>query len=115
MISFKPSEEQELIRETVAEFARNEMREVARRCDEASELPDGFLQKTWELGLVNASIPDEFGGAGMERSPVTNAIVLEELGWGCASLASAALAPSGFVNALLDFGTAEQKRAYLPL
>jgi acyl-CoA dehydrogenase len=115
MISFNPSEEQELIRDTVAEFARNEMRDVARRCDEASELPDGFLQKTWELGLVNAAIPEKFGGAGLERSAVTNAIVLEELAWGCASLASAALAPSGFVNALLDFGTDAQKQTYLPL
>jgi len=115
MMSFQPSEEQELIRDAVAEFARNEMRDVARRCDEASELPEGFLQKTWELGLVNAAIPEEFGGAGLERSPLTSALVLEELGWGCASLATAALAPSAFVNALLDFGTTEQKEAYLPL
>lgn len=115
MISFNPSEEQELIRETVAEFARNELRDVARHCDEASELPDGFLQKTWELGLVNAAIPEELGGSGMPRSPLTSAIVLEELGWGCASLAAAALAPSAFVNALLDFGTSEQKESYLPL
>src|SRR5215510_7434260 len=115
MISFGPSEEQELIRQTVAEFAQNEMREIARECDEKSALPDDFLQKTWDLGLVNAAIPAELGGGGLERSPVTNAIVLEELAHGCASLAAAAFAPAGFIHALLDFGTEQQKREYLPL
>jgi alkylation response protein AidB-like acyl-CoA dehydrogenase len=64
---------------------------------------------------VSSVIPESFGGGGMERSAVTAAIVLEELGFGCASLAVAALAPSAFVLPLLDFGTPEQKQQYLPL
>lgn len=115
MISFGPTEEQELIRDTVREFALAEMRELARPADEAESLPDDFLQKTWELGLVNSAIPEEYGGGGMERSPVTNVIVQEELAYGCASLASAALAPTLFINPLLDFGTDEQKAKYLPM
>lgn len=115
MISFGLTEEQELIRDTVKEFAAAEAAEIARECDEAGEVPDAFLAKSWELGLVNSAIPEEFGGGGMDRSPVTNAIVLEELGSGCASLGAAALAPSLFINALLDFGTEEQKQTYLPL
>jgi len=115
MISFGPSEEQELIRQTVSEFAQNELREIARECDEKSALPDDFIQKTWELGLVNSAIPAELGGGGLDRSPVTNALVLEELAHGCASLAAAAFAPAGFIHALLDFGTEQQKREYLPL
>jgi len=115
MISFGPSEEQELIQQTVNEFAQNEMREISRECDEKSAVPAEFLEKTWELGLVNSQIPVELGGGGMDRSPVTTAIVLEELAAGCASLACAALAPTGFIHPLLDFGTEEQKREYLPL
>ncbi len=115
MISFGPTEEQQLIRETVREFADSEMRSIARDADEASAVPDEFLEKTWELGLVNSAIPEEFGGGGMERSPITNALVLEELGYGCASLAAAALAPGLFVQPLLDFGTDAQKAEYLPL
>jgi alkylation response protein AidB-like acyl-CoA dehydrogenase len=114
VISFGPTEEQELIRDTVQEFALAEMRDIARDADEAEALPEEFLQKTWELGLVNSAIPEEYGGGGMDRSPVTSAIVLEELGYGCASLASAALAPSLFINSLLDFGTEEQKASFLP-
>ena len=115
MISFKPTEEQELIRDTLREFATGELRDVSRPSDEASQVPSELLEKVWELGLVNSAIPEKFGGGGMERSPVTNAIVLEELGYGCVSLAAAAVAPSLFVQPLLDFGTDDQKAEYLPL
>jgi acyl-CoA dehydrogenase len=115
MISFGPTEEQDLIRQTVSEFAQSELREIARECDEAARLPDDVLAKTWELGLCAAAIPEEFGGAGVERSAVTSAIVLEELAFGCASLAAASLAPTSFLHPLIDFGTPEQKAQYLPL
>jgi alkylation response protein AidB-like acyl-CoA dehydrogenase len=115
MISFGPTEEQELIRDTVREFAQSEMTEIARPADEAEEVPADFLQRTWELGLVNSAIPEALGGGGMERSPLTSALVFEELAAGDASLAVAAVAPSLFVNAILDFGTDEQQKALLPL
>ena len=115
MISFGPTEEQELIRETLREFAASELREAARPSDEANRVPDELLEKAWELGVASAAIPTEFGGDGTERSPITNAIILEELGHGCVSLAAAALSPSLFIHPLVDFGTEEQKREYLPL
>ena len=115
MIAFGPTEEQELIRQTVHEFAAGEMREIARACDEKFELPDEILQKTWELGLVAGGIPESYGGGGIGRSPITNAIVLEELGWGDVPLAAAALTPALFVQPILDFGTDEQKAELLPL
>jgi alkylation response protein AidB-like acyl-CoA dehydrogenase len=115
MIAFEPTEEQELIRDTVREFAASEMREIERAADEAEDVPEEFLEKTWELGLVNASIPEPLGGGGFERSPVTSALVLEELAFGSASLAVCAMAPSLFIHPLLDFGTQEQQGEYLPL
>jgi alkylation response protein AidB-like acyl-CoA dehydrogenase len=115
MISFGATEEQELIQQTVHEFAQSEMRERARPCDEKRELPDEFLQKSWELGLVTGAIPESYGGGGIGRSPVTNALVLEELAWGDVPLAAAAMTPGLFVQPLLDFGTDEQKKTYLPL
>ena len=92
MISFELSEEQELIRETLRDFAAAELREIARDCDEQSALPNELLQKGWELGLVSQAIPEELGGDGIPRSPLTNAIVAEELACGSASLAAALLA-----------------------
>ena len=109
------TEEQELVRDTMREFAAEVLRPLGRECDEASSIPDDFLQSVWELGLTSTQIPEEHGGGGEERSPVTNAILLEELAHGDATLAVAAAAPSQFANAIVDYGTDEQKRKYLPL
>ena len=115
MIHFGLSEEQEMVRDTLREFASSELREVSRACDEEGRVPEELLAKIWELGLLNSAIPEEFGGGGMPRSPITNAIVLEELGHGCTALAAAAMAPALFVHPILDFGTPQQKERYLPL
>jgi len=115
MISFGPTEEQSVAREAMREFASKAMRPIARDCDETASVPDAFLQSVWELGLTATQIPEAYGGAGEARSPVTNALVLEELAYGDVSLALAALAPSLFANAIVDLGSEAQKRAYLPL
>ncbi len=115
MISFGLSEEQELIRDTLREFANEAMRPIARDCDETAQIPQDFLDSVWELGLTNTQIPEQYGGGGEERSTVTNAILLEELGFGGVALAIAATAPNAFVNAIIDHGTDEQKQALLPL
>jgi alkylation response protein AidB-like acyl-CoA dehydrogenase len=109
------SEEQELVRDAMREFAADAIRPIARECDETSSIPADFLDTAWTLGLTSTQIPEQFGGAGEERSLVTNAILLEELAYGDASLAIAALAPSLFANAIVDQGSEDQKKAYLPL
>ena len=115
MISFGPSEEQEIVRDTLKEFADEAMRPIARDCDEEAAIPQDFLDTIWELGLTSTQIPEEHGGGGEPRSPVTNAILLEELGYGDASLALAAMAPSAFANAIVDQGTEDQQKRLLPL
>lgn len=115
MISFGPTEEQEVARESMRSFAADVLRPMARECDEAAAVPDAFLAQAWELGMTSTQIPEAYGGYGAPRSPTTNAIVLEELAHGDASLALAAAAPSLFAYAVLDQGTEEQQRQYLPL
>lgn len=114
MISFALTEEQESIRSTVRDFAQQVMRPLARPCDEESNVPEDFLERAWQLGLTAAQLPERYGGYGAARSPVTNAVVLEELAWGDASLALAAAAPSLFAYAVADHGTEAQKEALLP-
>jgi len=114
VISFGPTEEQEVVREAMREFAAKAIRPIARDCDEKSELPEEYLQASFELGLTATQLPEAYGGGGEPRSPVTNAIVLEELAHGDATLALAAVAPSLFAFAIADLGTEEQKRAHLP-
>jgi alkylation response protein AidB-like acyl-CoA dehydrogenase len=115
VISFKTSEEQDVIRDALHEFADQAMRPLARDCDEESKIPEEFLAQAWELGLVNTQLPAEWGGGGEDRSPVTNAILYEELAWGDATLAIAALSPAAFAFAIADQGSDAQKKRYLPL
>lgn len=114
MISFKLTEEQEVVREAMHDFAKSALRPIARECDEASKIPDGILVQAAELGLVSTQIPEAFGGGGELRSPITNAIVAEELAWGDATLAVAMLAPAAFAFAVADQGSDAQKRELLP-
>ena len=110
MISFGMTEEQELVRETMREFARDELRPHGRECDENSSIPDELLQSVWDLGLTSTQIPSAYGGGDEPRSMVTNAILLEELAHGDPALALAVVAPSQFANAILDQGTEAQER-----
>jgi len=114
MIAFGPTEEQELVRETLREFAAEELRPRSRELDEANDIPSDLLDTIAQLGLVSTAIPERFGGGGEPRSPITNALALEELAHGDASLAMAAFAPAAFANAVLDFGTEAQQQAVLP-
>ena len=115
MISFGPTEEQELVRDMLSEFAQQVLRPVARECDEASALSEDVLEQAWELGLTTTQIPASHGGGDEPRSPITNALVLEELAYGDAAHALAITAPNSFAVPIQDQGTDEQKQKYLPL
>jgi len=93
MIDFSPNEEQQLIVETVRQFAENEVRPVGRECDESGEIPRAVLDQAHELGLVANAFPEAHGGGG-ERSAVTGVLIAEELAWGDASVALAILSPA---------------------
>jgi alkylation response protein AidB-like acyl-CoA dehydrogenase len=114
MITFELSKEQDLIVKSSREFAKGEIKDIARDCDEEGKLPGKVLDKAWEIGLANAAVPEVYEGVGMERSAVTDVLIGEELGYGCATLASAILAPTAFIHPLIDFGTDAQKKKYLP-
>ena len=115
MISFKLSKEQELIQKTAKELASGEIREIARDCDEEKSIPGKLINNAWEMGLPNAAVPEEYDGIGMERSAMTSALIYEELGYGCASIASAIMAPTAFIQPIIDFGSDAQKKEYLPV
>lgn len=115
MVSFELSDDQRMISETVRKFAANEMRPVYRECDEEGKIPPEFINKAWELFLIPNNIPEEYGGVGEPHSVVTGTIIAEELAYGDLSLAVGALCPGNVVYPLIEFGTDEQKKKYLPL
>jgi acyl-CoA dehydrogenase len=113
MISFDLSEEQKMIRDTVAAFAIDEIRVAARQADETGEIPANVVKKAWELGLVRGALPEIYGGYGDARSAVTGAIVAEELAFGDLAIALHVLAPRLMAYPVLEMGTEGQRAAIL--
>jgi len=114
MVSFSPSEEQQMVVNMVKQFATDEMRPIYRECDESGEIPAHVIDTAWELGLVSSSIPEAHGGAGWEHSAVTGCLIAEELAWGDLSMAMHILSPSLVVLPILEMGTEEQRKQCLP-
>lgn len=114
MISFDPTEEQQMIVTMVKQFATDEMRRVYRECDESGEIPDAIVETAWQMGLVSGGIPEECGGFGGERSAITNSLIAEELSWGDLSMAMKILCPALLAFPVLDMGTEAQRKKYLP-
>jgi alkylation response protein AidB-like acyl-CoA dehydrogenase len=114
MASFQPTEEQQLIRDTITDFSREQIRPVARDADESGQIPSALVQQAWELGLVQSPIPEAFGGAGETPSAVTGCLVCEELGWGDLSIALHVLAPRLVIQPVLALGNDIQQRNIFP-
>ncbi|MBE9515179.1 MAG: acyl-CoA dehydrogenase family protein [Chloroflexi bacterium] len=115
MISFSPTEEQQMIMTMVKQFASDEMRKIYRECDESGEIPDSVVDTAWKMGLVSSSIPEDCGGFGGERSAITGSLIGEELAWGDLSMAMHILCPALLAYPILEMGTETQRKRYLPL
>jgi alkylation response protein AidB-like acyl-CoA dehydrogenase len=113
MYSFEPSEDQKTLVDAVRRFASRELRPAMRPAEEKGELPGAVTRAGWELGLLPASLPEEFGGFG-ERSVMTGVLAAEELAWGDLAGALALLAPNLVALPVLARGSADQKRDLLP-
>ena len=113
MVSFDLSEEQQMIRDTVGAFAREQIRPAARPADESGEIPAALVAQAWQLGLVQGPIPENLGGNGDTRLATTGAIIAEELAYGDLSIAAHVLAPRLLAFPVLEMGTDEQRQRHL--
>jgi len=113
MYSFEPTEEQQMLIEAVGKYAANDLRSAAHQAEENRELPKKVVSKGWELGLLQASVPESYGGFG-ERSAVTGVLALEEMAYGDLAGTLAVLTPSLFATPILLAGSEEQKQTHLP-
>ena len=107
MYSFEPTEEQQMLVDAVGKYALNDLRAAAREAEESGQLPGRIVNKGWEIGLLQASIPEAYGGFG-ERSAVTGVLAVEEMAFGDLSGALAVLSPSLFAMPVLLAGSEEQ-------
>jgi alkylation response protein AidB-like acyl-CoA dehydrogenase len=112
-MDFRPTEEQELLRRTVREFAESEIGPHVMEWDEAQRFSDDLLPKLAALGLAGVQFPEEYGGAAL--SAVDYCICIEELARVCPAVALSVAAHNGLCSAHLSkFGSGELKKQYLP-
>ena len=113
MYSFEPNEEQQMLLEAVGRYAENDLRPAGHDAEEDGILPEKVVSKGWELGVLQASIPEAYGGFG-ERSAVTGVLAAEEMAYGDLAGTLAVNVPSLFVTPILLVGTEEQKQEFIP-
>ena len=105
--------EQELIRDTVREFAREQVAPVAEELDRESRFPYELVAELAELGLMGLPIPEEYGGAGGDT--VSYALAIEELTRVDSSVAITVAAHTSLgTMPIYLFGTEEQRQRWLP-
>jgi alkylation response protein AidB-like acyl-CoA dehydrogenase len=114
LFDLTPDDEQQMLRESVRDFALAKLRPAAQQADEACATPNELLEQANELGLTMVGVPEELGGAVAERSAVTTVLMAEALAQGDMGIAVACLAPAGVSTALSLWGDADQQATYLP-
>jgi hypothetical protein len=108
-----PTEEQQMLQDSVREFALAELRPVAGEADAGCQAPEPLLSQANELGLTMVGVPEELGGVVEQRSAVTSALMSEALAQGDMGIAVACLAPAGVATAISLWGDADQQATYL--
>jgi alkylation response protein AidB-like acyl-CoA dehydrogenase len=114
LFDLTPDAEQQMLSESVRDFALAKLRPAALAADEACATPDELLAQANELGLTMVGVPEELGGAVAERSAVTTVLMAEALAQGDMGIAVACLAPAAVSTALSLWGDADQQATYLP-
>jgi len=112
-MDFRLTDEQEILRRTVREFAEAEIRPHVMEWDEAQHFPMDLLPKLAALGLTGIQFPEEYGGAAM--SSVDYCICIEELARVCPAIALSVAAHNGLCTShIAMFGSDAQKTQFLP-
>lgn len=110
-MDFKLTEQQRQLIDTARKFSENVIRPVSAHHDHTEEFPETILKKLWELGLINLSMPEGQGGMGL--SAVDQCLTIEQIAWGCAGIATSAMANDLALAPIILDGTDEQKDRFL--
>lgn len=99
------------LQQTARTFAREVMRPQSAHFDETSQFPKDIIEQASELGLMNMTLPAAHGG--LELPHLAQAVIAEELAWGCAGMATSMIANDLALLPIVLGGTAEQKDRFL--
>jgi len=113
-MDFELTEEQKIIQDTAAKFAKRELEPVAAELDETKnrEILKGNLKKLAELGFMGLNVDPEYGGTG--AGAVAFSLAMTELGRGCASTTVTTSVTNMVAECIQVVGSEELKRKYIP-
>ncbi|MGB3903302.1 MAG: acyl-CoA dehydrogenase family protein [Anaerolineae bacterium] len=110
---FNPSlsHEQEALRELARQFAQNEIVPIAAEADRSGEYPWELVEKAHAIGLINITVPEEYGGGGLGH--FEDCLVVEEIAAGCVGIASSFVTSSLGLTPLNIAATPEQMQRFM--
>jgi acyl-CoA dehydrogenase len=111
MLDFSLSEEQQALIDTARRFARERVLPVAAECDRDARFPKPVFEEAHRIGLINPTVPEEYGGAGMGE--LENALIAEQLAYACTGIQTSMLANTLALTPIKLAGNEEQKKKYL--
>ena len=113
-MDFDLNEEQRMWKKAVHDFVAAEVQPKAREVDETNTFNWEAVRKMGPMGLLGLSVPEAYGGAGVDS--ISAVIAIEELGWACGSTALAIAAHNGLgIAPMVNYGSEELKKKWLPL
>jgi len=111
-LSFEFTEEQEMFRDTIRDFAANEVEPLIEEYEAKEDFPKELFPKLGEMGFLGIVFPEQYGGVGMDK--ITDCIFSEEMGKVNAGMTMCINAHVGLsMFPIYKFGTDEQKEKYL--
>lgn len=113
MLSFTPTEEQQMLMDAVRRYATNNVRPAAHDSDESGGFPPAVIRTGWEIGILPGNIPESLGGFGDTHSAITGALAVEELAFGDLSLALHLMSPALVAIPLVLDGTDAQRDEFI--
>jgi acyl-CoA dehydrogenase len=111
MLNFNLSEEQTALAETARRFTRERIIPAAAAADRDAKFPRDVFEEAWKLGLINTTVPAEYGGA--DLGELENAIITEQLAYGCTGIQTSMLANTLAGTPIKLAGNDAQKKKYL--
>jgi acyl-CoA dehydrogenase len=110
-MDFSLPDDVKALQESARKFAREVMRPKSAECDEKSHFPRDIIQAASDLGLMNMTLPSSIGGN--ELPHLAQAVIAEELAWGCSGMATSMIANDLALLPIVLAGSPEQKERFL--
>jgi acyl-CoA dehydrogenase len=111
VVDFLLSDEHKALVDTARRFTKERIIPVAAECDRDSKFPMDVFKAAWELGLVNPSVPGDYGGSGLGE--LENALITEQLAYGCTGIQTSITANQLALTPIRLGGSEDQKKKYL--